>query len=173
MTNGEVDNLLDESQLLHERATRLAQPVEEEQHADKRQLLVLRLGDEWYGLEVEHVREILRNANVTRVPCAPPYVLGVLSVRGEIVSVCDLWGLLGRAGEIPSGPVLIVEVGDIVAGIVADDIADIVEVPAISVEPTLSTIDRTIAEHIEGEVMVDNRLVALLDIRKLMEPKEG
>ena len=173
MTEAEADRLLDESQLLHERAARLAQPVEEEQHADKRQLLVLRLGDEWYGLEVGHVREILRNVNVTRVPCAPPYVVGVLSVRGEIVSVCDLWGLLGRAGETPTGPVLIVEVDDIIAGIVADDISDIVEIPAISVEPTLSTIDRAIAEHIEGEVTVDNKLIALLDVRKLMESKEG
>lgn len=168
MTGSEVHGEMDLAKVLHERAARLAQSVEEEQHADRRQLLVLRLGDEWYGMDVGHVREILRNIEVTRVPCAPPYVIGVLSVRGEIVSVCDLRGLLGLGGDVAHGPVLIVELDDIVTGIIADDIADIVEVPAADVEPSLATIDRTMAEHVEGEVMVDGRLVALLDLRHLI-----
>jgi len=172
MTGNDFHDETNLEKVLHDRAARLAQPVEEEQHTDRRQLLVLRLGDEWYGMDVGHVREILRHTEITRVPCAPPYVIGVLSVRGEIVSVCDLRGLLGLQGDAAHGPVLIVELDDIVTGITADDIADIVEVPAADVEPSLTTIDRTMAEHVEGEVMVGDRLIALLDLRHLIETED-
>jgi len=172
VTGNDLRGDADVMSVLHERAARLAQPVEEEERADRRHLLVLRLGDEWYGMDVGHVREILRNAEITRVPCAPPYVIGVLSVRGEIISVCDLRRLLGLSGDMARGPVLVVELDDVVTGMIADDIADIVDVPAADIEPSLATIDRTMAEHVEGEVMVDGRLVALLDLRHLIEIEE-
>lgn len=164
----------DEQMVLHERAVRLAQPVAEEEHADKTQLLVLRLGDEWYALDVTYVREVMHDVEITRVPCAPSYVVGVLSVRGEIVSVCDLRRTLGITAEVPEmPPVVVVEVGEITSSIIADDLADIVEVPSVAIEPVLATIDRTAAEYVMGEVTVDDRLVAILNLEHLIRPEEG
>lgn len=175
MSEKAVQKGRDEEKILHERAVQLAKAPEEESHADRTQLLVLRLEDEWYAVDVGHVREILHDVEITRVPCAPVYVMGILSVRGEIISVCDLKSTLGlpHEAQYDQAPVVVVETGEIVTGLVADDVADITEVTANAIEPALATIDRLQAEYILGEVMVDDRLVAILNLDRIVQKEEG
>lgn len=175
MTEEATRHAKDKEHILHERAVHLAQTAEEEEHGDKTQLLLVRLGDEWYALNVANVREILHQVRITRVPCAPAYVAGVVSVRGEIVSVCDLNATLGvvSEGEDQERPIVVVEVDGVTSSLLADDVSDIVEVPQNAIEPALAAIDRATAEHVCGEVMLDDRLVAILNLEHLIRLEEG
>ncbi|RJQ55970.1 MAG: hypothetical protein C4521_01220 [Actinobacteria bacterium] len=169
MDRGE-GRIVDEREVLRERALRLAKPQEVEEHGDLCKLLVLRLADEWYAVDVAQVREVLHGVEVTRVPCTPSYVLGIVSVRGEIVSVCDVKEALGLGLEPAAGnpPIVIVEIDDVVTGLAADDVAEIVEVPEASVEPALTSVDRFGAEYVSGESMIDGKLVAILNVERLV-----
>lgn len=160
----------DEGRILRERATRLAVPAEETRSEDETAVLVLEVGDEYCAVEVAQVREILHGAQITRVPCAAPYVMGVVSLRGEIVSVCDLGSLCGLAAgpRARSRPIVIVQVGDVTTGLAADGVLDIVQIPASAMEPALATIDKHRAEYITGEAMVDSKLVAVLNLEHLI-----
>ncbi|MCX8006538.1 MAG: chemotaxis protein CheW [Coriobacteriia bacterium] len=162
-------------QILRERAESLAQADWEEEVAETRRLMLFRLGDETYAVGVEDVREIVSGFSVTRIPCVPAHVLGVINVRGEIVSVIDLAAVLnpGAAGQgvdSEDGSGIIVRSEDVTAMLVVDEIGDIIEVPAASVEPPLSSLDRAHAETVSGTVYWEGRLVAVVNLARILQP---
>ncbi|WP_439888602.1 chemotaxis protein CheW [Pseudomonas sp. MBLB4123] len=84
---------------LLERSRQWAAPEEEEQAEDWLEVLMFSIGGELYGIGSEHVAEVLPLAQYTPLPGTPPHVLGIVSVRGHIVSLLDLRVLL----ELPAG----------------------------------------------------------------------
>ncbi|MEA2624968.1 MAG: purine-binding chemotaxis protein CheW [Candidatus Binatota bacterium] len=88
------------ARVLQERARLLARPSERDRTGETLSVLAFTLGGERYALETRHLREILRPTPVAPVPGLPEYVLGVTSLRGEILAVVDLRILLG----LPAGP---------------------------------------------------------------------
>lgn len=163
-------------EILRARAASLAQTQEEEVSVDARGLLLFRLGEEWYAFGIDGVREIYNDFMVTRIPRVPEFVLGVVNVRGEIVSVTDLGALI----RVPSRtqhsiesvmPAAIIVANDTsVTAVVVDEIGDIVEVPNGSIEPALSTLDKAQAEFMAGSVYLADRLIGLVNLRKVLEP---
>lgn len=161
--------------VLRERAESLAQAEREEEAAETKRLLLFKLGEETYALDVEDVREIASGLVVTPIPCVPAHVLGVINVRGEILSVIDLAGVLGVglgssqvAEEGESG--IIVRSGDVASVLVVDEIGDIIEVPASSVEPPLAALDRAHAETVSGTVYWHDSLIAVVNLERVLEP---
>ncbi|MDI6692603.1 MAG: chemotaxis protein CheW [Anaerosomatales bacterium] len=160
--------------ILRERAASLAQAESEEQAVETRGLLLFLVGDETYAVDVEHVREIVNGFTVTRIPCVPSHVLGVINVRGEIVSVVDLAAVLGSASsrtleqEESSG--IIVRFDEVTAMLVVDEIGDIIDVPTASIEPPLSSLDRAHAEMVSGSVYQDGRLIAIVNLARILQP---
>lgn len=162
--------------ILRERAESLAQADQVEAVAETRRLLLFRLGDEMYAVSVEDVREIMSGFVITRIPCVPAHVLGVINVRGEIVSVIDLAAVLNvqpgtaEAGEHGTGSGIIVRSDEVTAMLVVDEIGDIIEVPAASVEPPLSSLDRAHAETVSGTVYWEGRLIAVVNLARILQP---
>ena len=77
--------------VLRQRAAALARkPEEEKAHAEYMDVVAFLLADEKYAVEVSYVREVLRLKRLTPLPCTPPFVLGAINVRGQILSVVDL-----------------------------------------------------------------------------------
>jgi len=97
-----------------------------------RELLRVEVGGEPYALPIERVREIVRMAPITKVPRAPELMLGVISLRGEIVQVLDLRRALGAAASAPTRRSRIVvlngETGEI-AGWLVDVVNEVLRVP--------------------------------------------
>lgn len=161
---------------LRRRAESLAQAQEEEVIADARGLLLFRLGEEWYAFPIEGVREIYNDYTVTRIPRVPDFILGVVNVRGEIVSVTDLGAMIRVpsrtqhvAGEaLPSA--IIIGNEHCVTAVVVDEIGDIAEVPHGNIEPALSTLDRAQAEFVAGSVYLGDRLIGIVNLDKVLEP---
>jgi purine-binding chemotaxis protein CheW len=163
-------------EVLRRRAESLAQAEGEEASVETLGLLLFRLGEEWYAVPIEGVREIYNEYKVTRIPRVPGFILGVINVRGEIVSVTNLGEMmrvpsrteLDIEGLLPSA--IIVSSEDCVTAIVVDEIGDIVDVPRESVEPPLSTLDKTQAEFVSGSVYVEGALIGIVNLQKVLEP---
>jgi len=163
-------------EILRQRAESLAQSEEEEVTLDATGLLLFRLGEEWYAFPIDGVREIYNDYAFTRIPRVPDYILGVVNVRGEIVSVTDLGTMIRvpsrtqYAGvlELPSS--IIVANDRCVTAIVVDEIGDIIDVPRSDVEPALSTLEKAQAEYVAGSVYVGERLIGIVNLDKVLEP---
>lgn len=160
-------------EVLRKRADSLAQEAVEEIVADFMSVLLFRLSDEWYAVSVEDVREIYQEYQITPIPCVPEFVLGVVNIRGEIISVTDIARIMrigSLATEIGIAPAIVLQGESSTTAIVVDEIGDIVDVPKDGVEPPLSTIDRTQAEFISGSLYVDGRLIGLINKERVLEP---
>lgn len=161
-------------EILKRRADSLAVESEDEEFSDRLSLLLFRIGEEWYAVNVGDVREIFQEYDVTPVPCVPDFVLGVVNVRGEILSVTDPARMM-RLGSIDTDtpvppPAIVIVHGDVATAMVVDEIGDIAEVPQGAIEPPVSIIDRTQAEFVAGSVHVDKNMVGLLHVERVLEP---
>ena len=164
----------DENATLAARAESLATENVEEVATDTVSMLRFRLGPEWYAVRVTDVREIFHDYVITPMPCVPHYVRGVVSVRGEIISVTDPAQLMqvGRVDldRTTMPPAVVVVSGGLVTALVVDEIGDITEVRSDAIEPPIATIDRVQAEFIGGTIHDEGALVGLLSVKKVLEP---
>jgi purine-binding chemotaxis protein CheW len=147
---------------------------EEVESAGNSQYLTFVCAGEEYGVEILCVQEIKGWEGVTRVPYAPPYLLGVMNLRGVIVPVIDLrqrFGLAARAAD-SSTVVIVVRVrsgrGDKTAGIVVDAVSEVYSVASDNIKPTPELGAAKDAACIRGLASVDNKMVMLLDIDGLV-----
>ncbi len=169
-TQGESPQSIDD--ILRRRAESLAAEEEETAAEDVMSLLLFSLGEEWYAVPIRSVREIYNEYLVTPVPCVPQFILGVMNIRGEIVSVTDVKQLL----RLPAGegaglsPVIVVENEQCSTALLVDEIGDIAEVPFSGVEAPVATLDKSQAAFVAGSIYVDGRLVGLLDLQAILTP---
>jgi purine-binding chemotaxis protein CheW len=159
-------------QILRRRAASLATEQEDEGHDDVISLLLFAIGEEWYAVQISSVREIYNEYVVTPIPCVPPFILGVINIRGEILSVTELKGLL-RLPPTPADteqPVIVVENDVCATALVVDAIGDIVDFPREALEPAVATLDKSQAAFVAGSVYVDGKLVGLLNLDEILAP---
>jgi purine-binding chemotaxis protein CheW len=125
-----------------------------------RQLVVFSLGDEEYALPITNVQEIIRYAEPRAVASEASWVRGVISLRGKIIPVCDLAARLGSASsDGTGGKIVIVETGNGPAGIVVDDVEEVLTIE----ESQLDGVPVAGADFIEAIARIEDRLVVLLD----------
>jgi purine-binding chemotaxis protein CheW len=132
------------------------------------QLATFRLDGDLYGVEVEHVQEVLRSQNLTRVPLAPPAVAGLINLRGQVVTAIELRERLGRPPR-PQGTdavVIVVRLRGEAVSLLVDSIADVVDVEAGDFEAPPDTLDGQARELIRGAYKLDGQLLLALDVQK-------
>ncbi|NLY55799.1 MAG: chemotaxis protein CheW [Firmicutes bacterium] len=137
------------------------------------QIVVFRVGGLEYAVGIEQVQEIIDRAEITRVPHAPDFILGVFNLRGKIIPAIDLMRRLGL-GSTSQDAQIIVEVAtdDHTIGILADYVTETTEVPAEDIEPPSVMIGDTSQKYIKGIVKIDDRLISLLDLEALLNIDE-
>jgi len=132
--------------LLKRRAEQLARQTESEESGTHVEVLVCRLGSERYAIETRSLRSVQWASGMVAVPCTPPFVLGIVSVRGEIVTLLDLATMLGlksAPAEAESYPLLLLGLPGVRAGLVVDEIIGAETLDLDSLQPTLSGRDFT------------------------------
>lgn len=142
------------------------------------QYLTFFMGQEEYGIPILHVREILEYDTLTKVPATPPWIRGVMNVRGQAVPVVDLAHKLGMAESEISRWTCIVTVeaefeGECVAmGVMADRVSQVMELPAADVvrPPAFGAHRQT--DYLLGMGRIDKRFVLLLDIDRVLSADE-
>lgn len=138
------------------------------------QLVVFRLADEYYGLDIGTVQEIITWQPVTRVPRTPEFVEGIINLRGHVIAVIDLrkrfqvkQSEIGRETRI-----VVVEIGSLVVGLVVDGVSEVLRVPADRIEPPSTVISGIDTEFLRGVAKTDDRLIILLDADRILEQRE-
>ena len=134
------------------------------------EFLTFRLGEEEYGIEILKVQEIRGYDSITQIANAPEFIKGVVNLRGIIVPIIDMRikFRLSSADYDQFTVVIILNVADRVMGIVVDGVSDVISLEADQMRPTPefgSVID---TEYIMGLGTVDERMLILVDIEKLM-----
>ncbi|WP_337841577.1 chemotaxis protein CheW [Rheinheimera sp.] len=134
----------------------------------ERQYLTFMIRDEFFGISIETVKEILEYDNVTAIPLMPDFVKGVLNLRGEVVPVIDLSLRLGKgATELKERTCIVVleipyEDQLVVLGALVDSVTEVIEVDTTQIEPAPTFGARVKAQFIHGVINVDGQFVILL-----------
>ncbi len=145
---------------------------------DKLQVLLFRLDDEIYALEISCIHEVLEFSKVTKVPRTPDYMLGVINLRGRVVPIIDLRRQFDmNIAEITVDTCnIIIDVTldneEIAIGILADDVREVIDIDAGQLKPAPkfgSTMD---TGFIKGIANVGEDFVIVLDIAKIFESSQ-
>ncbi|MDP2559812.1 chemotaxis protein CheW [Psychrobium sp. 1_MG-2023] len=138
------------------------------------QWVTFRLEDETYGVNVMQVQEVLRYSDIAPVPGAPSYVLGIINLRGSVVTVIDTRSRFGLmpADITDNTRVVIIESDKQVIGILVDSVAEVVYMKASEIElaPNVGTDES--AKFIKGVCNRDDELLILVDLDKLLSDDE-
>lgn len=134
------------------------------------QYLTFKLAGEEYGVAILTVKEIRGWTAVTAIPHTPPWLLGVINLRGAVVPVVDLRIRFNfaRADYNELTVVIILNVGDRVVGIVVDAVADVITLRNAQIKSAPSLGAQSDTSHIIGFGTLDERMQILLDVERLI-----
>ncbi len=138
------------------------------------EFLTFRLGGEEYGIEILKVQEIRGYDSITQIANAPEFIKGVVNLRGIIVPIVDMRikFRLGTADYDQFTVVIILNVAGRVMGIVVDGVSDVLTLEAEQIRPTPGLGSVIDTEYIMGLGTVEERMLILIDIEKLMGSSE-
>ena len=150
-------------------------PDEKKKGTEERQIVGFNLGNEEFGVNIDEVREIIRMEQITKIPNTAAYIQGVINLRGGIIVVIDLAMKLGLASKSAdkNTRIIVIEVGSNTIGMVVDSATEVLRLNGNQIEPAPAVITRKIdSDYIEGVGILNERLLILLDLAKVLEAKE-
>ncbi|MEI6413131.1 MAG: chemotaxis protein CheW [Pseudomonadota bacterium] len=138
------------------------------------QLVTFRLQGELYGINVMQVQEVLRVTEIAPVPGAPSYVLGIINLRGNVVTVIDT---RIRFGLDPvevheQSRIVIIESDKQVVGMLVDSVAEVVELRMSEVDSAPNVGNEETSRYIQGVATRDTSLLIVVDLNKLLTEEE-
>jgi len=137
---------------------------------DDRQFITFTVAAEEYGVDIMSIREIKGWTPTTSLPEAPEHMRGVIDLRGTIVPIVDLRARFhhGLTEATSTHVIIVVAIGAMMVGLLADAVVDIVSVTATAIQPVPET-ECGGAAFLAGLVTVEGRMVVLLDLDKLLD----
>lgn len=156
-------------------SNKFSQTADKNQAADQvLQWVTFRLQEETYGINVMQVQEVLRYSEIAPVPGSPEYVLGIINLRGNVVTVIDTRARFGLppAEVTDNTRVVIIEAEKQVIGILVDSVAEVVYLrqSEVDVAPNVGTDES--ARFIQGVANREGELLILVDLNKLLNDEE-
>ncbi len=138
------------------------------------QWVTFQLEEETYGINVMQVREVLRYTEIAPVPGAPDYVLGIINLRGNVVTVIDTRSRFGlMQGETTDNTrIIVIESERQVIGILVDSVAEVVYLRSSEIDTTPSVGTDESSKFIQGVSNRDGKLLILVDLNKLLSDEE-
>jgi len=140
----------------------------------KIQYVTFELDNETYGINVMQVQEVLREIEVAPVPGAPHYVIGIINLRGNVVSVIDARTRFGLANveRTSMTRIIVIEAHKQIMGIMVDSVAEVVDVKTTDIETAPNVGNEESSRYIDGVVSFDDKLLILVDLDKLLSDAE-
>jgi purine-binding chemotaxis protein CheW len=156
----------EERLVLRERARSLVQALESEEYAGLVPLAVVSLNGEYYGVDLTGVREFSDVRGVTPIPCCPPHIVGAMNLRGEILTLVDLRSALEMpvGGTDTEARVVVVELDDMRAGVLVDQVLDVVYLNPAEVTAIPSALRSGEKEYLEGTAPYAGKMLSILDL---------
>lgn len=137
---------------------------------DEIQVVAFKLGNEEYAVDILNVQEINRLLNITRVPRANKWIEGVVNLRGNIIPLLNLHTKfqLQAYGEEDDKRIIVFQFEDIRAGIIVDKVSEVLRIQKKDIEITDKIYNSINAELIKGIAKVQDRLLIILDLQKVL-----
>lgn len=138
------------------------------------QLVVFQLGGETYGVEINHVQEIIRLQPITEIPRTPAFVEGVINLRGRIIPILDMHKRfhLPAAEATNNTRIMVVELGELTVGMIVDSVSEVLRLPAGSIEPPPPMISGIDVAYLKGVGKWNDKLIILLDLDRVLQESE-
>jgi purine-binding chemotaxis protein CheW len=138
------------------------------------QWVTFKLQEETYGINVMQVQEVLRYTDIAPVPGAPDYVLGIINLRGNVVTVIDTRARFGLppSDVTENSRIVIIEADKQVIGILVDSVAEVVYLRASEIDTAPNVGTDESAKFIQGVSNRDGELLILVDLNKLLTDEE-
>ncbi len=152
----------------------MAQPIESGKASREFSVATFYVGDALFGMDIRKIQEINKITDFTKVPKAPPYVLGIINLRGRIVTVIDLGRKLGLppTGRGPASRNIIVNSHDESVGLFVDGIADVIGVETDTLLPPPSNLKGAQGRFLQGVFKTANQLITILDVETVLGAEE-
>ncbi|WP_045860397.1 chemotaxis protein CheW [Teredinibacter purpureus] len=138
------------------------------------QWVTFKLAGETYGVNVMQVQEVLRYTEIAAVPGAPSYVIGIINLRGNVVTVIDTRERFALPpGELNDNTrIVIIEADAHVVGILVDSVAEVVYLRQSEIETAPNVGNEESAKFIQGVCHKNDELLILIELDKLLTDDE-
>lgn len=146
----------------------------EDEQQNEIQLVVFKLGAEEFGVDISQVREIIKTVDITRMPDTPEFVEGVINLRGAITLVMDLRKKLGITSEDfdKDARIVIIELESNIIGMMVDSVAEVLRISSKDIDTETMNASQIGAEYIRGVGKLEDRILILLDLRRVLTGQE-
>ena len=136
------------------------------------QIVVFKLQDEEFGVDISQIREVIRPTEITRIPKSPEFICGIINLRGIITLIIDLRKRLGisqkEIGE--NTRILVAEMNDMTIGMIVDEVIEIISLQTSDIEPISSYGDEF--KYLKGIGKLGERLIVLIDLNMIITEEE-
>ncbi|SDB10324.1 chemotaxis protein CheW [Eubacterium oxidoreducens] len=143
---------------------------------EKKQYIVVHIGEEQYGIDIGYVDNIVRMQPITRVPKAQHYFKGIINLRGEIVPVMSIRTKMGLENDVETNlsRIIILKAEEAAKlGIVVDEVKEVVMLGDDEIDRNVDTKKDQKSNFINGIGKNGNQLISLFDINKIIEENEA
>ncbi len=132
------------------------------------------LEDETYAIDVLQVQEVLKITEIAPVPGVPDYILGIINLRGDVVTVIDARRRMQLPERVPddASRIVIIDVDNQNVGILVDSVAEVVRIPPDAVDPAPAVGNDQTSRFILGVSSTEDGLTILVDLNKLLSDDE-
>jgi purine-binding chemotaxis protein CheW len=148
------------------------------ERVESEQYLIFKIGDGDYGLDLIKAREIIKPPKITTVPNSKEYVMGVINLRGQIIPVIDLMKILGLEKELvmdnkDDKRIIVVNLGQTLVGLFVNKVTEVVRIDQEKIERVAETKRSINQEYIKGVCNLNNQLIVILNLGKLLSDPDG
>lgn len=161
-----------EEQVIYQsRAKALAEDIiaEEVVHLS---LVVVRLSDEYFGIELQVIQELCNALQLSPIPCCPPHILGAISLRGNLLTLLDIRSALNMPHVTHcNDKIVIVRLGDQMIGVAVDDVIDVLYLNEDELQIVPSVLREQHGTEIKGTAPYAGKMMAILDLPALLARK--
>ncbi|MFH1654198.1 MAG: chemotaxis protein CheW [Pseudomonadota bacterium] len=135
------------------------------------ELALFRLANEWFGVDILDVKQIITIDKITFLPSAPKNIAGIISLKGNILSVTDIRQALSLESEqlTEDSRLVVIELGEKETALLVDEVLRVEAIPKSLTEPVLLTIAPERAEYFTGVCNFENKLIGMLSIKKIFD----
>jgi purine-binding chemotaxis protein CheW len=161
----------EEREIFQKRSFQLQETIaDSEENTKIKPIAVICWGNEYFGLNLELVREFTSIYNLTPIPCCPKHIIGNMNLRGEIITLVDIRNAL----NLPTNPVsvgskvVVIEIDNIIAGFPIDRVLDVVHVNSNDMTKLMATTSSESMLYFQGIVPFEEGILCVLDLAKLL-----
>ena len=156
--------------IFRQRANVLKESIANDKQENLIAIAVFGLGGEYFGLDLDIVREFIKIGRITQIPCCPNYIIGNMNLRGEILTLVELSQILnlGLQNTKSHSKAVVFEVDDLIAGIAVDEVYDAIDLPPEQIKPLPVALAKE-ENYLKAMTTYLDQTLHLIDLRKILD----